>query len=31
MFFDTRYHLNEEGRKLRTLKMIDVLRAAARR
>ncbi|HZI99155.1 MAG TPA: hypothetical protein VFD22_00745 [Gemmatimonadaceae bacterium] len=30
-FFDTRYHLNREGRDLRTLKMIDVLRAQGRR
>lgn len=30
-FFDTRYHLNREGRYLRTLKMIDVLRAQGRR
>lgn len=30
-FFDTRYHLNREGRELRTLKMIDVLRAQGRR
>jgi hypothetical protein len=26
LFFDTRYHLNSEGRQLRTLKMIEVLR-----
>lgn len=26
-FFDTRYHLNEEGRRLRTARMIEVLRA----
>ncbi|MEO5588861.1 MAG: hypothetical protein ABIS03_04685, partial [Gemmatimonadaceae bacterium] len=26
MFFDTRYHLNSEGRQLRTLKMIEVVR-----
>lgn len=25
-FFDTRYHLNEEGRRLRTLRMIETLR-----
>lgn len=31
LFFDTRYHLNEEGRRLRTLRMIEVLRAAGRR
>ena len=30
-FFDTRYHLNGEGRDLRTLKMIEVLRAVGRR
>ena len=30
-FFDTRYHLNGEGRELRTLKMIEVLRAVGRR
>lgn len=28
MFFDTRYHLNEEGRRVRTLRMIEVLRSA---
>ena len=30
-FFDTRYHLTGEGRHLRTLKMIEVLRAVGRR
>jgi hypothetical protein len=30
-FFDTRYHLTGEGRDLRTLKMIQVLRAVGRR
>jgi hypothetical protein len=30
-FFDTRYHLNREGRDLRTLKMIEVLRVTGRR
>ena len=30
-FFDTRYHLNGEGRELRTLKMIEVLRAVGQR
>ena len=30
-FFDTRYHLNREGRDLRTMEMIEVLRAAGRR
>jgi hypothetical protein len=30
-FFDTRYHLNREGRDLRTLKMIEVLRAVGQR
>lgn len=30
-FFDTRYHLTGEGRELRTLKMIEVLRAVGRR
>ena len=30
-FFDTRYHLTGEGRNLRTLKMIEVLRAVGRR
>lgn len=30
-FFDTRYHLTGEGRDLRTLKMIEVLRAVGRR
>lgn len=28
LFFDTRYHLNGEGRRLRTLKMIEELRSA---
>ena len=27
LFFDTRYHLNEEGRRLRTLEMVKILRA----
>ena len=27
MFFDTRYHLNEDGRRIRTLRMIEILRA----
>ena len=26
-FFDTRFHLNEQGRRIRTLKMIDLLRS----
>lgn len=30
-FFDTRYHLNELGRKPRTVKMIEILRAARAR
>ena len=30
-FFDTRYHLNRQGRYLRTLKMIEVLRDAGLR
>jgi hypothetical protein len=30
-FFDTRYHLNREGRDLRTLRMIEVLRVTGRR
>jgi hypothetical protein len=30
-FFDTRYHLNGEGRDLRTLKMVQVLRDVGRR
>ncbi len=31
LFFDTRYHLNAEGRQIRTLKMIEVLREMGRR
>lgn len=30
-FFDTRFHLNEEGRRVRTARMIQILRAAAGR
>lgn len=30
-FFDTRYHLNREGREVRTLKMIEVLQTTGRR
>ena len=30
-FFDTRYHLNEDGRRLRSLRMIGVLRAVGQR
>ncbi len=30
-FFDTRYHLNREGRDLRTRKMIEILRETGRR
>ena len=31
LFFDTRYHLNQEGRRLRTIKMIELLRPYALR
>ncbi|MEJ7759140.1 MAG: hypothetical protein WKF55_06060 [Gemmatimonadaceae bacterium] len=31
LFFDTRYHLNQEGRRLRTLRMIQLLRPYALR
>jgi len=31
LFFDTRYHLNEDGRRLRSLRMVGILRAIGKR